>query len=244
MRRAGVPLSARADRARPGPVHDLALEARQQTWRQALQVFGQELHRAGALFLTWAGRHGEEVQALPQRPKVGKRHRDVLSREEIERMEKTAFNERDKLIVRLLADCGLRRNELIELKLDDVVRSQNRLVLRVRGKGDRDRRVPVPLGLISRLARFVASRPVDCVADALFVSVRRGPHTGYEPLGGSGVAHMIRDLAIKAGIGRPVHPHLLRHSWMTEMLRRGVNPIQLSVIAGASQDVIAQHYAT
>jgi len=41
---------------------------------------------------------------------------------------------------------------------------------------------------------------------------------------------------------REVHPHLLRHSWMTEMLRRGVNPIQLSVIAGASQQVIAEHY--
>ncbi len=38
-------------------------------------------------------------------------------------------------------------------------------------------------------------------------------------------------------------PHLLRHSWMTEMLRNGLNPIQLSVIAGASVDVISERYA-
>ncbi|MGH8303006.1 MAG: hypothetical protein ACRET5_16225, partial [Steroidobacteraceae bacterium] len=39
-----------------------------------------------------------------------------------------------------------------------------------------------------------------------------------------------------------VFPHLLRHSWMTEMIRHGMNPIQLSVIAGASPLVIAAHY--
>jgi site-specific recombinase XerD len=48
--------------------------------------------------------------------------------------------------------------------------------------------------------------------------------------------------AARAGIGKKAHPHLLRHSWMTEMLRQGMNPIQLSVIAGASQKVIAEHY--
>lgn len=46
----------------------------------------------------------------------------------------------------------------------------------------------------------------------------------------------------RAQLGKRVHPHPLQHSWMTEMLRRGMNPIQLSVIAGASQQVIAAHY--
>jgi site-specific recombinase XerD len=46
----------------------------------------------------------------------------------------------------------------------------------------------------------------------------------------------------RARVTKHVYPHLLRHSWMTEMLRNGMNPIQLSIIAGASPEVIAAHY--
>jgi integrase/recombinase XerD len=194
-------------------------------------------------FLNWAATQGEDVQALPRQPKVGKRHKDVLSREEIERMEHAAVAERDRLVLRLFADCGLRLHELTGLRVGDLKRTNNRLVMDIRGKGDRERRVPVPSGLINRLARHLKSRPAECVSDRLFVSVRRGPAGVFEPLGDSGVTHMVHDLGLRAGLDKNVHPHLLRHSWMTEMLRRGMNPIQLSVIAGASQGVIAQHYA-
>jgi len=46
----------------------------------------------------------------------------------------------------------------------------------------------------------------------------------------------------RARITKHVHPHLLRHSWMTEMLRQGMNPLQLSLIAGTSLPVIMEHY--
>ena len=54
---------------------------------------------------------------------------------------------------------------------------------------------------------------------------------------------VVKDAMRRARIPKPVYPHLLRHSWMTEMLRRGMNPIQLSIIAGASPEVIAKNYA-
>ena len=54
---------------------------------------------------------------------------------------------------------------------------------------------------------------------------------------------MVGLLGKQAQLGKLVHPHLLRHSWITEMLRRGMNPIQLAAIAGASEKVIAEHYA-
>jgi len=158
-------------------------------------------------------------------------------------MEHSAVTERDRLVLRLFADCGLRLHELTGLCVGDLKRANNRLVMEIHGKGDRDRRVPVPAGLINRLARLVKGRPTECVSDRLFVAVRRGRAGIFESLGDSGVTHMIHDLGIRAGLDKNVHPHLLRHSWMTEMLRRGMNPIQLSVIAGASQGVIAQHYA-
>jgi site-specific recombinase XerD len=48
------------------------------------------------------------------------------------------------------------------------------------------------------------------------------------------VYQVVMDAVSRAGITKHVHPHGLRHSWMTEMLRQGMHPLQLSIIAGAS----------
>ncbi len=77
----------------------------------------------------------------------------------------------------------------------------------------------------------------------MFLTLRRGPHGDYEPLTHSGVYLAIKDAHRRARLKKRVYPHLLRHSWMTEMLRRGMNPAQLSVIADASMEVIMQCYA-
>jgi site-specific recombinase XerD len=87
----------------------------------------------------------------------------------------------------------------------------------------------------------VDGRPEGVRSDRLFLGLRRSVSGEYEPLTDSGVVH-VRAAGERAGMTRTVHPLLLRHAWMTEMLRRGMNPIQLSVIAGASQAVISQHY--
>ena len=193
------------------------------------------------LFLNWASREGEEVKAKPQMPKVGKRQRDVLSRQEIDKLEAAAPTERDKIIIRIFGDCGLRLNEVSRLRVGDMIYAQNHASFNVRGKGDRDRRVPVPPPLFRRIQRYIASRP-ETSSDSLFMSIRRAPYGDYAPLGGYGIAQLVRGVAERARFDRPIHPHLLRHSWMTEMLRGGMNPIQLSVIAGASQQVIAANY--
>jgi site-specific recombinase XerD len=58
-----------------------------------------------------------------------------------------------------------------------------------------------------------------------------------------GVYQVVKFCFRAARITKHVYPHILRHSWITEMLRQGMNPIQLSMIAGASPEVIAAHYA-
>jgi len=192
--------------------------------------------------LTWAQREGEDVKAKPQLPKLPRQRKDVLSREEISRMELKAPTERDRLIIRIFGDCGLRLGELTRLRIQDVVRSRKGTALDVDGKGRRQRRVPVPPSLIRRLERHIASLPADDPTARLFLALHRGPHGYCEPLTESGINNLIGVAAARAGIGRNVHPHLLRHSWMTEMLRSGMNPIQLSVIAGASPEVIGSSY--
>ncbi len=198
--------------------------------------------RAVRQLLTWAQREGESVVAKPQLPKLGKRHREVLSREEIDAMEAAVPTERDKLIVRLFGDCGLRLAELTRLGVGDLRRHERYGQLQIQGKGDRDRPVPVPPRLLRRLERYIADRPTDVSDDRVFLSLRRGPSGDYDALTESGVAQLIGVAGVRAQLRRPVHPHLLRHSWMTEMLRRGMNPVQLARIAGCSVKVIENHY--
>lgn len=194
------------------------------------------------IMLNWAQREGEPVGARPQLPRREKPIRDVLSRAEIDRLERVMPNERDRLIVRIFGDCGLRLDELTRLHAADVIRSGRQVHFRVRGKRNRVRDVPVPPSLVRRLERFVEARPAARNSDAIFLTHRRH-HGVHDALTVVGVYRVVQDAVRRAGFGRPVYPHLLGHSWMTEMLRCGMNPIQLSFIAGASPDVIAQHYA-
>lgn len=193
------------------------------------------------LLLNWATREGEEVIARPQLPRREKPMRDVLSRDEIDQLERAMVNERDKLIIRLFADCGLRLDELTRLTARDVVRSGRQAHFRVMGKRSRLRDVPIPPSLLRRFDRFIDARPEDRTTDAIFLAHRcRGGVC--EGLTDIGVYQVVKDAVRRTQIDKPVYPHLLRHSWMTEMLRNGMNPLQLSIIAGASQEVIAQHY--
>jgi integrase/recombinase XerD len=193
--------------------------------------------------LSWAITMGEDVKAKPQLPMTSKPLRDVLTRDEIDQLEAAAPTERDKLIIRLFGDCGLRREELTQLCAGNIVRSGRQAHVRVLGKMHRLRDVPLPPQLLRRLERFIDGLPTERSSDRIFVSLRLGPVGEYEPLNPNGVFQVVKDASRRAGIKKRVFPHLLRHSWMTEMLRNGMNPIQLSVIAGASVDVISEHYA-
>jgi integrase/recombinase XerD len=194
------------------------------------------------IMLNWAKREGETIVAKPQLPRREKPVRDVLSRDEIDQLEQVMVNERDKLIIRVFADCGLRLDELTRLAVHDIIRSGRQAHFRVLGKRGRLRDVPIPPSLLRRLERFIEARPEELTSDRIFLTHRRRAGM-YEGLTVIGVYQVVKDAFRRARITKPVYPHLLRHSWMTEMLRCGMNPIQLSFIAGASTDVIAQHYA-
>jgi len=194
------------------------------------------------IMLTWAAEVGETVTAKPALPRRPTIIRDVLSREEIDRLERSAVSDRDQLVVRLFGDCGLRLEELSRLTASDIVRSGRQAHLRVLGKRSRMRDVPIPPALLRRLERHIACRPDERRTDHIFLSARRSPGGDYEPMSPDAAYQVVKDAVARSGIDKRIYPHLLRHSWMTEMLRSGMNPIQLSLIAGASVDVISQHY--
>jgi integrase len=72
------------------------------------------------------------------------------------------------LVIRLFSDCGLRLSELADLRTDDILRSGRQVRLQIRGKGARQRRVPVPPFLLCRLDRHCTGRPADRRSDHLF----------------------------------------------------------------------------
>jgi integrase len=152
-------------------------------------------------FLSWTRTQGGGGEARGRLPSMRKRVLDTLTREEIQRMEDSADSERDKLIVRLLADTGIRLGELIALQPDDVRVEGGKKVLKVRGKGDRERLVPLSPSLSQRLKRFTDRACGEASSERLFLTLRRGRDSGkLDAITESAVEQMIRALGEVAGI--------------------------------------------
>ena len=183
------------------------------------------------LFLGWAGREGEMAKVRAQQPRLPRRVVQVLSREEIAQLEDAAPAERDKLIVRVLADTGLRASELLGLRVRDVIQRDRQHLLHVTGKGSKERLVPLPPADYRRLVRLARGRDQD---ERIIRTLRRQASGDFEPLSQAGLHQMLQNLGELARIRRSVHPHLLRHSFATWALSRGMNPIQLAQILGHS----------
>jgi integrase/recombinase XerD len=178
------------------------------------------------VFLSWARAEGEQVSAKAKLARTPQKLVETLTREEILSMERIA-NHRDALIVRLLADTGIRAGELCGLQIDDLIERERHDYLRVTGKGDKERLVPVPAPLARRLRRYIRSRSNDSTKGFVFISLRRGRSGDYEPISVSALDQMIRSLAKNAGISRRVYPHMFRHTYITELLRRGVDATKI-----------------
>jgi len=191
--------------------------------------------RAVRGFLNWCAREGETVSARPSLPTLPRRVLDVLDREEVRRLIVAAPTERDRLVLTILTDCGLRNSELCTLETTDIIRRDRQAFLRVHGKGARERLVPLPPTLLRGLERYERyTRPTDTRSSRLFVGLRRGRSGDYEPLTRSGVLQLVRSAAKRANLSKSVHAHLLRHSFVTNALRNGMNPMMVAQIAGHS----------
>ena len=186
--------------------------------------------------LRWAKRQGLDVTgAEPRRPVVPKGHKEPPTRTEIQRMEDACQVERDRLIIRLMADIGVRNGELRGLRVDDLIERDRRWYLHIRGKGRGgfgvDRISPVPR-LYRRLKRYIDStRPQDASTDLMFLTVRRqrGEYRGFTEVQ---LENIVRNAALAAGIKRRVYPHLLRAACITWLLSQGMNTFQVSSIVG------------
>lgn len=175
-------------------------------------------------------------------PKVPKKVIPSLSEEAVvgllEAAKRSRNSLRDQAIVMLLFDCGLRAGELTGLDLVDV--NWDFQQLRVQGKGDKERVVPIGYHTFRALRKYVAQErsklPGANLSPALFMS-ERGTRYTYE-----GLHQMLDRLAAKAGIGR-VRPHVLRHTFARAYLRNGGDVFSLQKILGHSSLEMTRRYA-
>lgn len=155
-------------------------------------------------------------------PKQIKKLPTILTVQEIDLILE-ACNEDDPLMIRnkamieLAYASGLRVSELINLKLGDLHLGMG--FINVLGKGSKERIVPVGEEAIDSLNLYLdKSRPIlrkPKTKDAVFLT-----HYG-KPLTRQGFYVILKDTALKAGIAKEVHPHMLRHSFATHMLAGG-----------------------
>ena len=132
----------------------------------------------------------------------------------------TAAERRDRLILLLLYGCGLRTAELCQLDLSDVNLERQELLVR-HGKGDRDRCIPVPEGVWVALLAYLAERKAKRGA------LLRTAHKRVR-LKAQEICEVVSAAAKRAGLSQPVTPKMLRHSFATHLMDRGVD---LAVIA-------------
>ncbi len=184
-------------------------------------------------FLNWAGtpRGDFQMPAESSEPKWADR---LLSREEIDKMIKKAVITRDKLIIRTLADTGIRLGELLSLTGNDLLpdRRSGGYALRVRGKVGQ-RTIGIQQSLYKRLRSFADDRDDDSAQ--LFMGSRKRSNGEYGPITKSGVQQMIGHVAVEAEVAtkdRPVHPHLFRHSLASHLLKENAPPLVVKGILG------------
>lgn len=138
---------------------------------------------------------------------------DVLSKSEIKRLLKMSTNLKHKTIISLLYSCGLRRSEAIRLQVKDI--DSERMMIKIRGaKGKKDRYVQLSEGMLKLLREYyVKYKPEKWIFEG-----QNGGQYASESL-----SKVIKTAALKAGISKRVHPHMLRHSFATHQLEQGID---------------------
>jgi site-specific recombinase XerD len=142
---------------------------------------------------------------------------------------------RDRAILRVLLDCGIRVGELAGLRVEDVDFGQRTLL--VTGKGSHARRVPFNAKCYTELRRWLLVRPEG---DRLFLGLA-GRHRGT-PLTESGVRQLLNRRAAEAGVSNP-HPHRFRHTAAHLWLAAGGLETDLCRNMGWRSPAMAHRYA-
>ncbi len=209
--------------------------------KQLTTVSVQTYCRALRAFLSWcyAERYTESnISEKFKLPKAQRKTVDVLTDTELKRLF-ACLNGRDFLSVRnyciaaLMADSGLRLNEVVTLQSCNVHIAESYAI--VNGKGNKQRIVPIGLNSKKALIRYSAMVPNRLDETPFFLK------SDLTPINQSTVKQLFRQLKARADIPR-LRPHLLRHTFATRYLEKGGDIYSLQMILGHTSLEMVKKY--
>ncbi len=174
----------------------------------------------------------ELIEKNPFKPslrikKVKQRVPEALTEKEVERVLYAAREQsyRDYLMIKTILQCGLRISELLSLTKENIVNYRGRKVLRVIGKGGKERFIP----LTEEFAKELLSYAEKCQTERLF------------PLTYQGARYIFNKIKEKSGVD--LHPHKLRHTFATLLVDKGVDIRVIQAFLGHASPNTSARYA-
>jgi len=198
----------------------------------------------------WMARTGHVTSnpaSLVATPKLPKHLPRVPSIEQMNHLVETAASEgvaawpeRDRVIFELLYGCGIRNAELVGLNLTDV--HWAREVILVRGKGRKQRYVPLGDAAADAIRAYLPSRTIKLAGkanEALLLNLRL---RGTGRLTTRSVGRIVKQISLAKGLPAEIHPHTLRHAFGTHMLEEGADLRAIQELLGHERLSTTQRY--
>jgi len=194
-------------------------------------------------FMCREGIREDDPSALVESPKLGRSLPKSLSESDIEALilspdVAASLGLRDRAMLELMYASGLRVSEIVTLTMDQM--SLHRGLLRLVGKGDKERLVPMGEEAQEWLQKYLDQARADLLkskrSDAIFVTARGQAMTRQA------FWYMIKRSAKKAGISAALSPHTLRHSFATHLLNHGADLRVVQMLLGHSDLSTTQIY--
>ena len=170
-------------------------------------------------------------------PKVKQRVPDVMSAEKTNNLldaVEVSPKERDIAFLELLYGCGIRVGELVGINIEDIELREG--WLRVQGKGNKERQVPIPGRAVAAVERYLQVRKAGSDERALFLSSRGAR------LGDREVRRLVKLYALIATGDSTVHPHSFRHAYATHLLSDGADLRAIQELLGHARLSTTQKY--
>lgn len=168
-------------------------------------------------------------------PKIGRPLPKTLSEADVEKLlgapdTRTALGMRDRTMLEVLYACGLRISELVNLTMENVNLRQG--VIRVMGKGSKERLVPMGESAVEWLEKYSHDARVELLkeqaSDFVFISQQARPMTRQT------FWYRIKQYALEAGISTALSPHTVRHAFATHLLNHGADLRVVQMLLGHS----------
>ncbi|QJQ94607.1 MULTISPECIES: site-specific tyrosine recombinase XerD [Halomonadaceae] len=221
-------------------------------WLEERRAGGYQLRSNARLlsslrsFYRWALANGHidhDPLSEVRLPRLNPSLPDTLDEAEVERLLQapdtaTSLGLRDRAMLEILYAAGLRVSELVGLRMDSINPRQG--VVRIVGKGDKERLVPLGEEALIWLERYLRAGRGALMTDITRPALFPGRQDGF--MTRQTFWHRIKAHARTAGIDKPLSPHTLRHAFATHLLNHGANLRVVQLLLGHSDLSTTQIY--